>query len=95
MEILTQNLSVEQIVADVQSLADAHIVQKPLSGSIKYGTQSYDLSQWLTIKNYAQKHNLKINTISNWIARNTIPKNDFVVLPQLNYLVLMRDVAHK
>lgn len=95
MKTYTQSLDIESIVADVHAIADSKLKPLALQGNIQYGNKNYDLSQWLTIKNYAQKHHLKINTISNWITRNSIPKENFVVLPQLNYLVLIRDVEYK
>ncbi|GAB4001496.1 hypothetical protein GCM10028807_57780 [Spirosoma daeguense] len=54
-----------------------------------------DTTAWLTIKRYAEKYSLTINTVTNWIARGIIPAEAVRVVPELNDIRLVRDRAYK
>lgn len=56
----------------------------------------YSLSEWVTLKQYAKRHELEsISVISNWINRGIIPAEDIVVVEELNDLKLIKDKVYK
>ncbi|GAB3550468.1 hypothetical protein [Spirosoma fluminis] len=57
--------------------------------------QTVDLSEWLTIKRYAQRYNVSMNVVSNWIARGIIPADCVLDLPELNDLRLVKNQPYK
>ena len=55
-----------------------------------------DMSQWLTLKRYAQKYSLaSTNVLSNWISRGIITAENIMDLPELNDLRLIRDIPYR
>lgn len=58
--------------------------------------KTYDLSEWVTVKEYAKRHNLEsTSVVSNWMARGIISPNDIRVFAELNGLRLIRNKAYK
>lgn len=56
----------------------------------------YNLSEWVTLKQYAKRHQLEsISVISNWINRGIIPAEDILVVEELNDLKLIKDKVYK
>ncbi len=43
------------------------------SMGVKLPDTLLDMSDWITIKRYAEKHNLSQQVVVNWIGRGTIP----------------------
>ena len=54
-----------------------------------------DLTQWLTIKRYAQRYGLTTQVVTNWIARGTIPAECTMSLPELNDLRLVKNQPYR
>jgi len=51
-----------------------------------------DLSQWLTLKRYTEKYNLKsTSVVTNWIARGIVPADCTIVIPELNNIRLIKN----
>lgn len=56
---------------------------------------SIDLSEWLTIKRYAQRYGLTTQVVTNWLARGVIPAACTMTLPELNDLQLVKNQAYR
>lgn len=55
----------------------------------------YKLGEWLTIKRYCQKFEIKnVETVMNWIRRGIVPPENVVELEELNGLKLIRAVKY-
>ncbi|QHV99244.1 hypothetical protein [Spirosoma endbachense] len=55
-----------------------------------------DFSEWVTLKEYAKRHNLEsINVVTNWIRRGIIPAEDVREYSFLNNLRMIRDKEYK
>lgn len=54
-----------------------------------------DLTQWLTIKRYAQRYGLTTQVVTNWIARGIIPVECTMSLPELNDLRLVKNQPYR
>ena len=54
-----------------------------------------DLTQWLTIKRYAQRYGLTTQVVTNWIARGIIPAECAMSLPELNDLRLVKNQPYR
>lgn len=66
--------------------------------SIQLATEAglaIDLSEWLTVKRYAERHNLTTQVVTNWIARGVIPADCTMVLPELNDIRLVKNQVYK
>ena len=54
-----------------------------------------DLTNWLTIKRYAQRYELTTQVVTNWIARGIIPADCTMTLPELNDLRLVKNQPYR
>ncbi len=54
-----------------------------------------DLTQWLTIKRYAQRYGLTTQVVTNWMARGIIPAECMMSLPELNDLRLVKNQPYR
>ena len=54
-----------------------------------------DLSEWMTIKRYAEKYGVTTQVISNWIARGIIPSDCIKDFPELNNIRIIKDQVYK
>jgi hypothetical protein len=54
-----------------------------------------DLTQWLTIKRYAQRYGLTTQVVTNWIAREIIPAECTMSLPELNDIRLVKNQLYR
>lgn len=87
-------MTTQQIDFD-EELADA---QRNLEESLKIATQHgfvVDMTQWMTIKDYANKYNVGTQVVSNWISRGVIPKDATMVIAELNNIRLVKDQVYK
>lgn len=55
----------------------------------------YDLGEWLTIANYAKKHKVSTNVVSNWIDRGIIPESCVIEMKVLNNIRMIKDRVYK
>lgn len=54
-----------------------------------------DMSDWLTIKRYAEKYGVTTQVVTNWIARGVIPADCVKDVPELNDLRLVKDQPYR
>lgn len=54
-----------------------------------------DMSDWLTIKHYAEKYSVTTQVVTNWIARGVIPADCVKDVPELNDLRLVKDQPYR
>lgn len=55
----------------------------------------YSLSDWVTIKKYCDRFNIKdTRIVSNWIARGIIPSENIRVIEELNGLKLIKAIPY-
>lgn len=54
-----------------------------------------DMSNWLTIKRYAEKYGMTTQVVTNWIARGVIPADCVKDVPELNDLRLVKDQPYR
>ncbi|MFD2936294.1 hypothetical protein [Spirosoma flavum] len=86
---------VQETIDFDKELANA---QREHDESVKILTQHgyvVDMTQWMTIKDYAKKYNVSTQVISNWISREIIPADSTMVLPELNDIRLVKDQVYK
>lgn len=82
--------STEQLLAHNQALI------KEATAFLESQGKRYSLSEWVTLKQYAKRHELEsISVISNWINRGIIPAEDILIVEELNDLKLIRDKVYK
>ena len=53
-----------------------------------------ELSEWITISEYAKKHSISTQVISQWIIRGVIPEDSYVDIPEIGKK-LVRDIIYK
>lgn len=53
--------------------------------------KEYNLSEWKTISDYAKKYHYSMARVQMWISREVIPSDCVIVVPELNYLKLIKD----
>ena len=57
--------------------------------------REYDLSEWMTLTDYAKKHNLSVARVQTWISRGVVPAGFAIVVPELNHLKLIKDQPYE
>lgn len=56
----------------------------------------YNLSHWVTLKEYARRFNLEsTNVVSNWIKRGIVPPENVVIISELNDIKLIKAVSYR
>lgn len=85
----TEEVTVTEIEAKLDKV-DALFAELTSSKLIIMGKE-YDLSEWRTLSDYAKKHNYSIARVQTWIARGVVPDDCVIVVPELNYIKLVRD----
>lgn len=61
------------------------------SRGIKLPDALLDMSEWLTIKRYAERHGQTTQVVTNWMARGIIPADCIRTVSELNDLRLVKD----
>jgi hypothetical protein len=90
MEALLEKQTVAEVLADARQLRQEAEVFLQAQG-IKY-----QLDDWLTIKRYCEKFNIKdIQIVTNWINRGVIPSENIKVFDELNGLKLIKAVPYR
>jgi hypothetical protein len=54
-----------------------------------------DMTEWLTIKRYAEAFGLSTQVVTNWISRGIIPPDSVMDLPELNNMRLVKNRAYR
>ena len=85
----TKELNLQEELADVQRQSNESIKILTEMGFV------VDTSQWLTIKRYAERYDLSMQVVTNWIGRGVIPSECTMELPELNGLRLVKDQPYK
>jgi hypothetical protein len=62
---------------------------------IKLPDSLLDMSDWLTIKRYAEKYSISTQVVTNWIARGVVPADCVKDVPELNDLRLVKDQPYR
>jgi len=62
---------------------------------LKLPDEVLDMSEWLTIKRYAERHDLSTQVVTNWIARGIIPAECVKDVPELNDLRLVKNQTYR
>lgn len=57
--------------------------------------KEYNLAEWITTSDYAKNNHLAIARVHNWISRGVIPKDCFIVVPELNHLKLIKNQSYE
>lgn len=89
-------------VVEKSKLADArkmmnevHAMVRELSDSkLTIAGKEFSLSEWLTLSEYAKKHNLTVSRVQQWVIRGIVPEACIVIVPELNYLKLVKDQVY-
>ncbi len=66
-----------------------------LKGKITYEGQEYIFGDWVTIADYCRLYNFKPARVQNWIDREIVPRQNVVVIRELNNLKLVKNVPYR
>ena len=62
---------------------------------IELDNKRYPLSEWMTIKDYCKKFDIKsTSNVANWISRGIVPAENIVEIKGLNNLKLIKAVRY-
>ena len=53
---------------------------------IKLGEEAYNLGEWITLKNYAEKYGIDVHVLYNWIRRGRVPEENIITIEEINVL---------
>ena len=62
-----------------------------VSMAVEYAGRRYASPEWVTLASYARLHDAALQKVCNWIKRGNIPATDYVEIPELNNLRLIRN----
>ena len=91
-KVVEQQQEEELRQAEAELAATIAYVQ---SRGVKLPDTLLDMSEWLTIKRYAERHGLTTQVVTNWIARSIIPADCVRTVPELNDLRLVKDQPYR
>lgn len=66
-----------------------------LKGKITYEGREYILGDWVTIADYCRLYNFKPSRVQNWIDREIVPRQNVVIIQELNNLKLLKNVVYR
>lgn len=90
MKTITKDPKLAELMAETNDLINE------AKDYLQANGQTYELSKWITIKEYAKRHGIEsTNVVSNWINRGIITVDDIRDFPDLNNLRLIRDKVYK
>ena len=91
-----ETLKKQTISEEVKTLLnDSKNERNAILSQLKLGEESYNLGEWITVKNYAQKFGMDVHVIYNWIRRKKIPEDNIVIVEELNGLMLIKAIPYK
>ncbi|WP_080055811.1 hypothetical protein [Spirosoma aerolatum] len=64
-------------------------------GKITYEGKEYILGEWVTIADYCRLYNFKPSRVQNWIDREIVPRQNVIVIQELNNLKLVKNVPYR
>ena len=90
----TQVKTVSQEVAELLAKGEA-IIKEGEALLLQKNGQNYPLTEWLTIKEYTKRFDIKsTNVVTNWIRRGIIPAENILHIPELNDIRLIKAVPY-
>ena len=92
VNVVEQQQEAELQRAEAELAATIAYVQ---SRGVKLPDTLLDMSEWLTIKRYAERHGLTTQVVTNWMARGVIPADCVRTVPELNDLRLVKDQPYR
>lgn len=66
-----------------------------VSNYILINRRKFYLNEWITLSDYSIKYSIKLPAISHWLYRGVISKEDYIRVPELNNILLIRDKEYK
>ena len=66
-----------------------------LKGKITYEGREYVFGDWVTIADYCRLHDFKPARVQNWIDREIVPRQNVVIIQELNNLKLLKNVLYR
>ena len=80
-------------LAEARKMMDeAHALVRELSDTkLTIAGKEFALSEWLTLTEYAKRHDLTVSRVQQWVIRGIVPEECIVIVPELNYLKLVKD----
>ena len=92
METTTTKNKAQEIHNGINEI---HSMMKELTDTkLIFMGNEYKLSEWITISDYSKKYNVKTDLILKWIDRGVIPAGSAIVIPELNYLKLIKNQTY-
>lgn len=55
----------------------------------------YPLKDWITVSDYAKRYDVSVARVNNWISRGVVPEESWIVVPELNYLKLIKNQPYE
>lgn len=73
-------------------LADS---KQALKDYCEYKGVQYPMDQWVTISEYCKRFNIpNTQTVTNWIQRGIVPKENVVTIPEYNNIRLIKAIPY-
>jgi translation elongation factor EF-Tu-like GTPase len=77
-------------------MKNANILIEKSQNYLKSQGKTYDLSDWVTVKQYAKIYGIaSTQVVSNWIRRGVVPKENIVEIGEFNNLKLIKAVPYQ
>ena len=78
------------------ALVESRAARKEAVDLLFLNGEIIDFDEWVTVKEYAKRYNLKsLNIVTNWIRRGVIPPENIRVIHELNDLRLVKAIQYR
>ena len=64
-------------------------------GKITYEGKEYVFGDWITIADYCRLYDFKPSRVQNWIDREVVPRQNVVIIQELNNLKLLKNERYQ
>ena len=86
---------IKQTVTVLDALVEKANLLLSQKGKITYEGTEYVLGDWVTIADYCRLYDFKPSRVQNWIDREIVPRQNVVVIQELNNLKLLKNVPYQ
>ncbi|GAB2599161.1 hypothetical protein [Spirosoma areae] len=87
--------SIEQNLKEMDALVEKAELILSQKGKVTYEGKEYVFGDWVTIADYCRLYDFKPSRVQNWIDREIVPRQNVVVIQELNNLKLLKNMPYK
>ena len=87
--------SINENLKELDALIEKADLILSKKGKVTYEGKEYVFGDWVTIADYCRLYDFKPSRVQNWIDREIVPRQNVVVIQELNNLKLLKNIPYR